>query len=458
MKADQWLVALSTVLGAQWAAAQSKPLQLCDPVASRQQGIETNYRYPPERGQRAIDALDRLRCDAPLSEVLNGASGCSWSLEGACGYQNQEMDVCGDGKGWWADIGISRWGQWVGPTPSTGEPWPPNPDVDVHKRFLWAYRYDRYRDFAWEEPDAVYQFLTSVEGTLDVPNAHTCYTMAYLVGFFNGVWNTKREAERSLEVLKKQDFIGSTWRGAPVRYELFYNQSCKRSADDVCLQDLAEVFHQRSAELDGLVARRWEYFWEQVSGQHDQAGSFTQRLIGRVVRSDNALGSWFDGLANALLAKITALSTVLAENPPTAQDTAGHTAQLIRAGQRAERAVLVAHSQGNLFVNAAYDAYLAHSRQTGAEVGEDTRYVAAQVVHIAPASPTLRGPYVLADTDIVINGLRRIDGTYMAAPNMSLPVSGKDRSGHKLLDTYLDETRPARAQVLQLVSQALDAL
>ena len=61
---------------------------------------------------------------------------------------------------------------------------------------------------------------------------------------------------------------------------------------------------------------------------------------------------------NRELAKITALSTALAEDPPTAQDTGGHTAQLIAAGQWVDRAVLVTHSQGNLFVNATYDAYL----------------------------------------------------------------------------------------------------
>ena len=161
---------------------------------------------------------------------------------------------------------------------------------------------------------------------------------------------------------------------------------------------------------------------------------------------------------NSLLAKITTPSIALLDNSPTAQDTAGHTAQLIAAGQRAERAVLVAHSQGNLFVNAAYDAYLAHSRQAGALVGEDTGYVAAQVVHIAPASPTLRGPYVLANTDLVINGLRRVDGTYLPVSNATLSLDKKDPSGHKLLDTYLDEARPLRARIRQLVTDALDAL
>lgn len=285
-----------------------------------------------------------------------------------------------------------------------------------------------------------------------------CYTMAHLFGFFNGVWNTRTEAEDSLEAMELQNFLGPTWREAPVRYQLFYNLSCKRSDNDVCLQDVAEVFRQRSAELDDLLARRWEYFWEQVTGQHQQAGSFTQRLLGRLVRSDNALASWFDGLTNAVLAKITTLSTLLAENPPTAEDTANHTAQLVAAGQRAERAVLVAHSQGNLFVNAAYDAYLAHSRQVGQYRGEDTNHVAAQVVHIAPASPTLRGPYVLADIDVVINGLRRVDGTMLPASNFPLVADAKDRSGHKLLSTYLDEARPARAHIRQLITQALDAL
>jgi hypothetical protein len=60
---------------------------------------------------------------------------------------------------------------------------------------------------------------------------------------------------------------------------------------------------------------------------------------------------------NSLLAKITAPSIALLDNPPTAQDTAGHTAQFIAAGQLAERAVLVAHSQSNLFVSTAYDAW-----------------------------------------------------------------------------------------------------
>jgi len=448
-------------------ATPVKPYQLCHwpwspsgwpprVAGTSQLSIETNYRYPSSASHRQVEGANSGACDLPVHEVLSGARGCGFD-RGDCGSdQNPQSDECGDGTGHWEEVDISRRWQWTD-QPGKVTPWSGNAAVDIWQNFPMLVDVDRYRVWFWDDGQPA-QHLGRTQALSYSGQLPRCYTMAYLVGFFNGVWNTKNEAEQSLEVMRQQGFLGPDWRGAPIRYELFYNQSCKRKADDLCLQDVAEVFRQRSAEMDGLLSRRWEYLWEQVTGQNDQPGSFTQRLVARVVRSDKALAIWFDGLANATLAKITALSTALADDPPTAQDTAEHTAQLIRAGQRAERAVLVAHSQGNLFVNAAYDAYLAHSRLAGKVVGEDTGYVAAQVVHIAPASPTLRGPYVLADSDVVINGLRRVDGTYLPVSNVSLPVNSQDRSGHKLLATYLDEAGPVRAQIRQFVTKALDAL
>lgn len=456
--------------------------QKCDLERSAESttgSIEINFTRPPSKYERGSNGFLINEC---RSTVLNeqegvrwidvsvgsdelwrqgrvGLSDCVFGL-GACAVENPDEPVCLDGPGAWLDVEIVREMKFrpqTDPAPVLQEPWKTNPSIEVHLGFKAFQRYETIRWWPWDTPTRELS-LGVQERVVSVEKTPRCYTMAHLFGFFNGVWNTRTEAEESLRQMERQSFLGPSWREAPVRYELFYNQTCKRSEDDVCLQDVAEVFRQRSAELDGLLARRWEYFWEQVTGQHDQPGSFTQRLLARLERSEKALNSWFDGLYNAVLAKITAVTTLLAENPPTAEDTAAHTAQLIAAGQRAERAVLVAHSQGNLFVNAAYDAYLAHSREVGRAQGEDTNYVAAKVVHIAPASPTLRGPWVLADIDVVINGLRRVDGTYLPVSNFSMAVDAKDRSGHKLLDTYLDEARPARAHILELIQQALDAL
>ena len=68
------------------------------------------------------------------------------------------------------------------------------------------------------------------------------------------------------------------------------------------------------------------------------------------------------------------------------------------------------------------------------------------------------GAHVLASSDLVINGLCRVDGTYLPVSNAALPLDKKDPSGHKLLDTYLDEVRPLRTQIRQLITDALDAL
>jgi len=107
--------------------------------------------------------------------------------------------------------------------------------------------------------------------------------------------------------------------------------------------------------------------------------------------------------------------------------------------------VLVAHSQGNLFVNVANDG-LRQSRP-------DTK---AGVVHVAPASPTLRGPHVLAEIDEVINGLRNFGGWTVPDINIWLRGRGGDPSGHTLVGTYLDGTRIARSYVRDMINSALE--
>jgi hypothetical protein len=87
-------------------------------------------------------------------------------------------------------------------------------------------------------------------------------------------------------------------------------------------------------------------------------------------------------------------------------------------------------------VNQAYDHIMPVVGATG-----------VKVVHIAPASPTLRGQYERATIDLVINGLRLATGFgTIADVNLTLVPSASDPSGHTLVGTYLDGTRPGRAQ------------
>ena len=80
------------------------------------------------------------------------------------------------------------------------------------------------------------------------------------------------------------------------------------------------------------------------------------------------------------------------------------------------------------------------------------------MVHVAPASPTLRGEHLLADIDLVINGLR-LQGINTVAPiNINLPTSKSDLSGHTLVGTYLDKARAAREKVNGMVQAVLGTL
>jgi hypothetical protein len=79
-------------------------------------------------------------------------------------------------------------------------------------------------------------------------------------------------------------------------------------------------------------------------------------------------------------------------------------------------------------------------------------------VHVAPASPSLRGEVVLADIDLVINALRVTGVNSVPSINVNLPLSKSDPSGHGFEPTYLDTARAAYARTTSRIKASLDAL
>lgn len=263
-----------------------------------------------------------------------------------------------------------------------------------------------------------------------------------LVGFFNGVWNTEEQANDGLNQLRVQ--TNAVRDRVSVKYDLFYNQSGCGRTGSTCLQDLAETFAQRSQELDGVMASRWENFWDIASGRYTSPRSGIGDLLAQLDQSRLALAEFLDATFNAMLGQIVSGWSQMLSHPPTRADVAAHGVKLQHYADDDFTMMLVAHSQGNLFVNAAYDSLL------------QVRPAAqAKVVHIAPASSTLRGNYVLADIDLVINGLRVQGASSVPAVNISLPYSGADASGHTLLATYLDPSRAALTRVKSMIQVAL---
>jgi len=258
-----------------------------------------------------------------------------------------------------------------------------------------------------------------------------CVPQGYTFGFFNGVWNTVEQAHEGLDKFKL--IYGTTLNGEPINYEVFYNQTGSK-AGTTGMQDIAEVFMQRATEIDntGEYGKRWEYFWEAFTGER----KLTDKILNFFPSAANLIANLYSDVTS----KIIAGWSYLLSNPPTEADYARHNARLDTLSSQGQKMMLVAHSQGNLFVNHAYD-YIVPKVDSGS----------VAVVHIAPASPTLRGYYVLVDIDLVINGLR-VQGFNTVPPiNLTIPTSSADVSGHTLVNTYLDPTRAARAKVISLI-------
>lgn len=278
--------------------------------------------------------------------------------------------------------------------------------------------------------------------TMDITMAPT------LVGFFNGVWNTRDQASDGLAKLELQ---ATSVKGKQnLKFELFYNQTGSRTGSTSglsALQDLAEVFDQRSRELDGVLSNRWETFWDITSAQHASVNSGIGGLLRLLGSKASDLASLVDSIFNATLNRIVAEFARRLSDPPTAADLAAHNAKLQKYAEDGYPVVLIAHSQGNLFVNSAFDT-LRRSKPDAP----------AKVVHIAPASPTLRGDYALANIDLVINGLRLLGASSVPPINLTMVSNVNDISGHTLIGTYLDATRAALERIKSMIKAALESV
>lgn len=286
----------------------------------------------------------------------------------------------------------------------------------------------------------LYRYILLAVFTLFIhSSAYASCSKSYTLGFFNGVWNTRHQASDGKREL--QDLIGTTYNNEPVKYENFYNHTGS-SVGATALQDLAETFIQRSAEIDasGELGKRFEYFWEFI-------GSVEPTFIDKIKAIFSNAIALLDSLYTAVNTKLVAIISYFASNPPTEADYATHNAQLDALAADGQKLMLVGHSQGNLFMNHGYDHILP-------TVGAD-RVAAA---HIAPASPTLRGDWVLANIDLVINALR-IQGTN-SVPNNNLDINASrvDVSGHTLIGTYLDPTRDGRGRIKTMIETEMEEL
>lgn len=267
----------------------------------------------------------------------------------------------------------------------------------------------------------------------------------FVVGFFNGVGNTEVQAQLSQAYVMK--FHGASYEDKTIAYETFYNHTGSAVGSNTG-QDLTEVFRQRADELDasGYLSERFELFYA-MSNQ--DSGNLLDDLLQTIGDTNDNLRGLIEDLYTDISNEVLAQVGELFYEPPTLSDYTVHSTRIANLATQGSALIFVAHSQGNLFANAAYDYALDLENISESNIG---------VVHVAPAVTRTVGKHILADKDIVINGLRATGS--VPENTIEIPVShlAADYTGHGFVKTYMVDSIGTKGQVSAAYDELLSSL
>ena len=222
-----------------------------------------------------------------------------------------------------------------------------------------------------------------------------CKPTGVMVGFFNGV-NTDLPNARLATIILKSQYLTTTPSGEKMFYETFYNHTDKLPID------IVETMNLRLGEIDARLKNRYDLILKTLMG--DISWATAMGSINESLRTD--LQAKFGGALPALVGKF---SEMIGNPASTSSDLAEHKELLEKYKTEGKKFILVAHSEGNLFANRAFNY-----------VSTGTHPAVAKVIHIAPASTEPHGDHILGDMDLVINGLRLVGPGGVPANNWSM--------------------------------------
>lgn len=267
-----------------------------------------------------------------------------------------------------------------------------------------------------------------------------CDDSGAVVVYMNGVFSTPEGADLSIRTLSSL-YEKNYSTDEIISYEVLYNYTNG-------FEDLAEVFEQRATEQVAVLDGRFELFFEALRGD----GSGWLAYISEV---ESAVGGVIEGFVEYAEAEIVrTLTAFMGDTTATQINYVEHSSRIDNWVLEGKKLLFVAHSQGNLFANAAY-------RYARGKVGPDS----VKVVHVAPPAAQLNGPHVLADKDRVIQALSLLGSVASVTDTipgyLSRPAgaNGKwDILGHGFVEIYINPTLPTANSVLNHIDEALQTL
>jgi hypothetical protein len=259
----------------------------------------------------------------------------------------------------------------------------------------------------------------------------------YVIGYINGLSTDPIGAQDGVDALSA--IYGAQYNNQPVSYTLFY------APTDGLMQDVVNAFAERVASSPGLTDR-WELIWDTLDGG---GGAISDLAIAENPSLNGLVSDLKTTFLNGVSSNVKNLNSNKEFQPAVDQFASVLTAYYTQQ----KKMLVVAHSQGNVYLNAAYDA-----------VKPQLKTDSLRTVQVATPTATVRDPqgrYVTSTTDLVIQAvaltlgnveLANTDGPILAA------LSSDSGYGHKFVDIYMNPNYKLLPAIKALADSNLQTL
>jgi hypothetical protein len=239
----------------------------------------------------------------------------------------------------------------------------------------------------------------------------------YVIGYINGVSTDPIAAQDGLNAVSA--IYGAQYSNHPISYTLFYPPT------DGMIQDVVNAFAQRVQTSPGLTDR-WELVWDILDGG---GGAISDLAIAE----NPSLNSLVSDLKSLFLSDVSSNVKNITSNKEFQPAVDQFVSALTTYYTQQKKTLVVAHSQGNVYLNAAYDVMKPQLKT------DSLRTVAVATPTASVKDP--QGRYVTSTTDLVIQtvafALGNVEPANTEGPILA-SVSSDSAFGHKFVDIYVN--------------------
>jgi hypothetical protein len=257
-------------------------------------------------------------------------------------------------------------------------------------------------------------FLSHIASADNTQPLSSSCTSGYVVLFGNGVNNDP--VNNILSKGRIRAYLGKNYNNEPITYGFLPNPGSNGSN---LLLDLLTVFEQKMAEDPTLS---WSIFLDFING----------RTVNHAIV--NFLSDYF---LNIQIDPTVQLKQQLAQFSQYSDSTVNNQVTLLTTQlTQGKKVMVVAHSQGNLYANAAYYKLASNPNIDIGAFG--IAGVANPANEVAGGTPPYTDRYVTSKNDMVINALRALQPATLPYNDTSVPINTDDLLGHGFLEIYMN--------------------